>query len=402
MAACKGHERNDWILDGGATVHITNRKVNLSNFQEHHVAVGGSGGISISPGKGTMTVKLALRDGSLGTTLNLQEVWYMPDCACSAISQPVLNTHGVFYNDATWDIYRLSDKQALGYCPLVQGSYQPLFFSEQRPIIELTMCSKDLYQEPNPKALVTIKTASLIRWHERLGHLNFTDLKEYLKHLGVAFNDDRTDPFICDACEGANAKKTYNRSPQERATRSYQWIHTDMFGPITPEGFLQERYFFTFTCDKNRKTTVFTAKTRDEWFPHLRSYHNRAKTLTGLERSTEKIRSDFGTELRSNKCDKWLQEEGIEFEPSAPYSQEQNGVAESTGRELMRIARAVIIAGSIPDYLWTEVMLAVTHIKDLRPTRALKGLSPYEADTGEKPNLDHLRVLGSVVYVLNT
>ena len=92
-------------------------------------------------------------------------------------------------------------------------------------------------------------------------------------------------------------------------------------------------------------------------------------------------------------------EKGIEFEPSAPYSQEQNGISERKSRTLMERVRTTIIGGNIPDNLWPEVLLAITHISNLLLTSSLNDLSPYEESTRLSPELNHLRVLGSTVYV---
>lgn len=130
------------------------------------------------------------------------------------------------------------------------------------------------------------------------------------------------------------------------------------------------------------------------------SYYNLARTRTGRNRPVERRRSDYGTELQSRKVDKWLIKQGIVFEPSAPYSQEENGVSERMGRTIMDMVRATILEGNIDDLLWPEIVLAMTHIKNIRPTRSLKGsISPYEMQNKKLPNLHHLRVLGSTVYV---
>ena len=137
MATCTGHERDHWILDGGSTIHVTNQLHNLSDLQEHHVAVGGAGGRIIFIGKGMLTLNLALKDGSLGAKLILREVWYLPDCACSAISQILLNDSGIYYNDVTWDIYRFSDNRKLRYCLIINKNYMLFFYNEKYPIIRL-------------------------------------------------------------------------------------------------------------------------------------------------------------------------------------------------------------------------------------------------------------------------
>ena len=45
-------------------------------------------------------------------------------------------------------------------------------------------------------------------------------------------------------------------------------------------------------------------------------------------------------------------------------------------------------------------MLAMVHVKNIRPTNALSGKSPYEFYESKPPSLNHLRVLGSTVYIL--
>lgn len=42
----------------------------------------------------------------------------------------------------------------------------------------------------------------------------------------------------------------------------------------------------------------------------------------------------------------------------------------------------------------------MVHVKNIRPTRTLNGKSPHELFENEIPTLNHLRILGSTVYVL--
>ena len=86
-----------------------------------------------------------------------------------------------------------------------------------------------------------------------------------------------------------------------------------------------------------------------------------------------------------------MKKEGITFEPSAPYSQKQNGVSERMERTIMNTTRATILEENIKDELWPELVLAMTYIKNNRPTRAFQdNISPYKAYSKEAPNLAHL------------
>ena len=96
-----------------------------------------------------------------------------------------------------------------------------------------------------------------------------------------------------------------------------------------------------------------------------------------------------------------MQREEITFKPSIPYSQEQNGVLERMGRTVMHMTRAIILEGNINDELWPELVLAMTYIKNIRPTRALaNNISPHKAYFYKQLDLSHLQILGSTVYVL--
>ncbi len=71
------------------------------------------------------------------------------------------------------------------------------------------------------------------------------------------------------------------------------------------------------------------------------------------------------------------------------------------GKTIMDITRATILEGNIDNDQWPELMLVMTYVKNNRPTRALQGnISLHEASTKEAPNLVHLRVLVSTVYIL--
>lgn len=145
---------------------------------------------------------------------------------------------------------------------------------------------------------------------------------------------------------------------------------------------------------------MYTAKHKSEWFFHLKTYYSFIQIKTQRSKSIGRFCTDFGGELRSTKVDKWMLNKGITFEPSSPYSQEQNGVSERMGRTILDMTRCTIIEGDVPDDLWPEVVLAMVEVKNLRPTNALNGISPYEALEYRQPRIDHLRIIGSMVYVL--
>lgn len=66
----------------------------------------------------------------------------------------------------------------------------------------------------------------------------------------------------------------------------------------------------------------------------------------------------------------------------------------------MDMVRATILEGGIDNTLWPKIVLAITYIKNLRPTQALEGnISPIEMRNQALPDFQHLCILGFNVYV---
>ena len=64
------------------------------------------------------------------------------------------------------------------------------------------------------------------------------------------------------------------------------------------------------------------------------------------------------------------------------------------------MVRATIFEGRIDDTLWPEIVLAMTHIKNLRLTQALEGfITPIKMQNQAIPDLHHPRILSPNVYV---
>lgn len=68
--------------------------------------------------------------------------------------------------------------------------------------------------------------------------------RQYLRTLDIDFTNE-SDETVCDSCQPAKASKIYNCKSQKLAKYPYQFVHTDLVGPINPAGFGGERYFFT-------------------------------------------------------------------------------------------------------------------------------------------------------------
>ena len=77
------------------------------------------------------------------------------------------------------------------------------------------------------------------------------------------------------------------------------------------------------------------------------------------------------------------------------YTPQQNGVAERKNRSLKEMATCMLQSKSLPQRLWDEAIKCVAYIQNRVPHKSVKGVTPFEAWTGKKPEVTHFRVFGS-------
>ena len=96
----------------------------------------------------------------------------------------------------------------------------------------------------------------------------------------------------------------------------------------------------------------------------------------------------------------YLEQRGIKIEPSAPYTQDQNGGAERSGGVIKEKIRAMGV--SFPTELWPEVCRAAVYLANRTPRYLLQWKTPYEKFFSTPPLSHHLRVYGCKAFALTT
>ena len=121
------------------------------------------------------------------------------------------------------------------------------------------------------------------------------------------------------------------------------------------------------------------------------------------------FRLDGGTEYSLVKLDQLCKEVGQRLEVTTAYAPWQDGRSERAIRIVVERLRKAVIAMNIPLHLWNEVFQGVLHIVNRTATSTLDGKTPIEAfmdqvegneQQSNRPDVSHLRVLGSKAYVL--
>ena len=110
------------------------------------------------------------------------------------------------------------------------------------------------------------------------------------------------------------------------------------------------------------------------------------------------LRTDGGGEYTSARFEEFLKCEGIRHERTIPRTPEQNGVAERMNRTLVETVRSMLSDSKLPQKFWAEALSTAVYLRNRSPAKAVRGTTPFEAWTSQKPTVGHLRVFGSDSY----
>jgi hypothetical protein len=240
-------------------------------------------------------------------------------------------------------------------------------------------------------------------WHRVFGHLSPGAVKELVdKHMvtGMKIAPGTHDVEQCTIC--IQAKQHIEPFPKE-AQRTFTEIgdmtFTDVWGPARTTGIRGERYFITFTDGAKRHRKVVMMKKKSEVETHIMNYTEFIATQFG--KRCKAFRFDRGGEYISEELRKKLEAKGIKVEMTAPYSPQQNGVSERLNRTILERARAMLVAHSLPHFLWPEAVSYATYIINRSPTTSLtSNITPYQAFWGIKPDVSTLQEFGIECWVL--
>ena len=240
---------------------------------------------------------------------------------------------------------------------------------------------------------------SLDEWHKKLGHCNFSDIKKLSNMVsGMTITSENRCEEKCAVCLKGKWALTRNRVADERATKPFEFVHTDTTGKIITESLDGICYVINFICD-------YTGMV----YPYML----RNKSAEGVSAAilqfladvapygvVKRLRTDNGTEYVNGTVQSLMRKKSIKLEHSAPYSPHQNGTAERSWLAIFNIARCLLKEARVPTKLWSYAVKHAAYLLNRRPNHRL-GMTPYEAATGIKPNLSKLEMFGVVCHAYN-
>jgi len=109
---------------------------------------------------------------------------------------------------------------------------------------------------------------------------------------------------------------------------------------------------------------------------------------------------DQGSEFVKDELLTWCRSKGVQLQLTAPYSPSQNGVAERMNRTLVELVWAMLADSNLSMFLWEPAVAHTAYLRNLSYTSVKPTAMLYQAWTGKRPNVSHLREFGAPVWVL--
>jgi hypothetical protein len=199
---------------------------------------------------------------------------------------------------------------------------------------------------------------------------------------------------------GKMFRKPFQPSEDKAQTRLLDFIHSEVIGPKQTQTMRGYRYIIMFTDDHSRYTEVYFMKAKSEAPAKFKEYVAKVEKQHPKSKVC-RVRVDGGGEYAScEKFLKYLAEEGIIREVSAPYSQQQNGISERCNSTVLDPARSMLKHAGMPNKLWAEAVSTAVYIKTQLPSRFLPhpNSTPFETWMRKKPDISHLRTFGCLAF----
>jgi len=370
--------RSRWMVDSGATHHITPHRSDFISYTPAKGAVSLGGHAEIAQ-IGTGTV--AIRPSGSDKIIHLLNVMHVPDAGARYFSVSALIQKGgqIAFKDRKLTI-SIQDRQ------IAQGYQEGNLF----------------YIDTPHTALNAISTVAqpINLWHERMGHMSSQALKRYKDSVkGIVLDPSAIiDQSPCSGCELGKQTRSPFPGSSKRSDRRLRMIHSDLMGPMTPRSIQGSLYMATFIDDYSRHGVVYYLKSKDQCVAAF------TKFLAWAENQTSErllaLHSDRGGEYLSRAVRSILDLKGIEHKLTMPHTPQQNGLAERWNRTLLDKARAMIHSAGMSLGFWEYAVDTAVHIYNRTPQRSIKWRTPHQLWTdGHIPDVAYFRVFGSKAFV---
>ncbi|KAI5348776.1 hypothetical protein L3X38_001663 [Prunus dulcis] len=344
-ATTKSKPNGDWYIDSGCSNHMTGNVDLLVDVRTNVVGKVQmpTGALVNVAGMGSLVI-----DTTKGRKY-IREVMYLPGLKENLLSVGQMDEHGycLVFGDGMCKVFESS----LTNCLIIKVQ------------MKKNRCYPLSFLVENQLLMKASMTHSTWTWHKRLGHLHFRGLKQLRdKDMVHGLPQLEEQNGVCEGCQlGKQYRNVFPKNQAQRASSPLELVHIDLCGPIKIESVAGNKYFMLIIDDCTRMSWVYLLRNKYEAFNCFKKF----KSITELQsgHKVKCLRSDRGGEFLSYEFIKFCEDHGIQRQLTMAYTPQQNGVVERKNRTVVEMAK------------------------------------PFEAYSGRKPGIAHLKVFGSLCYV---
>ncbi|GMI89878.1 hypothetical protein HRI_002657100 [Hibiscus trionum] len=380
--------QTSWVIDSGATDHMTNSPLNFLNYTPC------PSNRKITVADGTMITVAGERDVAISKNILLRKVLHVPKLFTSLISIPKLvrdTNCSVLFHSTHCFFQEQETKKMIGRAKEINGLYYLENLGGQVRILN-TPPSSFLSNSTNNKDQIWLH-------HLRLGHPPFKLLKTMFPSLCKTLD---VEELHCDVCELAKHKRSSFPASNNRTNIPFSLIHSDVWGPSSVPNITGARWFVSFIDDHTRVTWIYLLKQKSDVASTFQNFYTMIKTQFGAE--IKRIRSDNAKDYFNQILSPFLLEKGILHESSCVNTPQQNGISKRKNGHILAITRALLFQNNVPKKYWGEAVLTATFMMNRLSTKVLGSQSPIQTLTKFFPHLNlslnlQPRVFGCVAFV---
>ncbi|TPX41284.1 hypothetical protein CcCBS67573_g10585, partial [Chytriomyces confervae] len=362
-----GPRTGSWILDSGASNHMTGNKETLANWTPSSelgkVTVASGDELEIN-GAGSLDLQGPDRP------VTITGVLYVPGLSVNLLSISALGTKGAAISfDGKGASVSIKGKIILRADEIEEG----LYTIQGKQAGLATMVSD-------------IRKLSTREAHRSMGHLNTRDLQK-LPSLadGIKITDEELGD--CDICTEAKTTRHVNKERSAKTETPGEEISVDLT-------FVNEIPILMVSDTGSGCTIAKILKKKSETPQAIadivkiieKQYNHQVKTVI----------SDGGGEFVNKKMQDWCAALGIQHQTTTAYTPEQNGIAERKNRTIMETTRAMLLDAKLDKTkYWNYAFEMAVYIRNRCPTSSTTAeKTPCELLTGKQPNLKYIRPFG--------
>ena len=374
------------VIDSGATIHCIKDKslfTHLDTTTNIRVRVANNQ-VIVTEGVGTCSVIVKDVEGK-SHTLVLHNCVYSPKFSDNLISTRRL-----------WKDNRISTHMG-------GSNYLKCHYTRAKYYFEQD-CSHQLI----PAARSVDTEVDMHTLHSRFNHCgphrlhklfsNSNGLGPAPQHSHVHSHNTRT----CPAClEGASRKRAFAKRREHEFSYFGERISSDLCGPFpkSVDGYLYALCFvdaYTNFCAIYLLKSKASSEVKDSFKSFVKEYDKYMRHGKPITWHT-----DNAKEFLSKDLDAFCEEFAVHRSFSVPYAPPQNAQAERIWGILLKPVRALLAQSRVDDAFWSFAIRHVCQCHNVLPSYAQPDMrTPYEALTGEKPDVSRFKVWGCLAWYL--